>query len=83
LESHLLPPFLSWYETIKNVKFEKKTVQLSHGILVGRVGLEPTRYRYRQILSLLRLPIPPPPHGDNSTRFRGWVKELQYIVAEN
>jgi hypothetical protein len=25
------------------------------------VGLEPTRYRYRRILSPLRLPIPPPP----------------------
>ena len=29
---------------------------------VGRVGLEPTRCYHRQILSLLRLPIPPPPH---------------------
>ncbi len=25
------------------------------------VGLEPTRYRYRQILSLVRLPVPPQP----------------------
>ena len=30
--------------------------------LVPGVGLEPTRYYYRQILSLLRLPIPPPRH---------------------
>ena len=25
------------------------------------VGLEPTRYHYRQILSLVRLPVPPQP----------------------
>ncbi len=30
-------------------------------VVVGRVGLEPTRCCHRQILSLLRLPIPPPP----------------------
>jgi hypothetical protein len=29
--------------------------------LVGRVGVEPTQPLGRQILSLLRLPIPPPP----------------------
>ena len=29
--------------------------------LVGRVGVEPTQYLYRRILSPLRLPIPPPP----------------------
>lgn len=27
---------------------------------MGRVGLEPTRCYHRQILSLMRLPIPPP-----------------------
>ncbi len=30
---------------------------------VGRVGLEPTRCHHRRILSPLRLPVPPPPHG--------------------
>ena len=34
----------------------KKTARLAHGIQVGRVGLEPTRYLYRRILSPLRLP---------------------------
>ena len=29
-----------------------------HGILVPLTGLEPVRYRYRRILSPLRLPIP-------------------------
>jgi hypothetical protein len=29
--------------------------------LMGRVGIEPTQPLGRQILSLLRLPIPPPP----------------------
>lgn len=27
------------------------------------VGLEPTRYHYRQILSLVRLPVPPHPQN--------------------
>ena len=31
-----------------------------HGILVPLTGLEPVRYRYRGILSPLRLPVPPP-----------------------
>ena len=35
---------------------------------MGRVGVEPTRPHGRWILSPLRLPIPPPPHGDDSTR---------------
>ena len=29
-------------------------------LLVPRAGLEPARYRYRQILSLMRLPVSPP-----------------------
>jgi hypothetical protein len=32
-------------------------------LTVGRVGLEPTWCLHRRILSPLRLPIPPPPHG--------------------
>ena len=32
---------------------------------IGRVGIEPTRYLYRRILSPLRLPIPPPPLSEN------------------
>ncbi len=32
-------------------------------LLVGRVGLEPTRCHHRRILSPLRLPVPPPPRG--------------------
>ena len=52
-----------------------KTARMAHGIQVGREGLEPSRYRYRQILSLLRLPIPPPPRGHNFNRFESRVKE--------
>ena len=33
--------------------------------LIGRVGVEPTQYLYRRILSPLRLPIPPPPRVCN------------------
>ena len=36
------------------------------------VGLEPTRYHYRQILSLVRLPVPPHPQ----------VKPLAYIIIK-
>ena len=32
---------------------------------IGRVGIEPTQYLYRRILSPLRLPIPPPPLSEN------------------
>lgn len=32
-------------------------------IPVGREGVEPSRCHHRRILSPLRLPIPPPPHG--------------------
>ncbi len=42
---------------------------------VGRVGLEPTRCLHRQILSLLRLPIPPPPRRHDFTRFSRDFKE--------
>ena len=34
-----------------------------HGILVPLTGLEPVRYRYRGILSPLRLPVPPQRHN--------------------
>ena len=32
-------------------------------LVVGKMGLEPTRYCYREILSLLRLPVSPLPHS--------------------
>ena len=41
---------------------------------VGRVGVEPTRYLYRRILSPLRLPIPPSPRQNYSTRRGNSVK---------
>ena len=47
----------------------KKKTRWSPGFLfiyyIGRVGIEPTRYLYRRILSPLRLPIPPPPLSEN------------------
>lgn len=36
------------------------------------VGLEPTRYHYRQILSLVRLPVPPQPQ----------IKLLAYLIIK-
>ncbi len=49
---------ISWYYHKKQtpVSFETR-------VLVGRVGVEPTRYKYRRILSPLRLPIPPSPQA--------------------
>ncbi len=35
---------------------------------VARVGVEPTGYRYRRILSPLRLPVPPPSREVYSTQ---------------
>ena len=44
-------------------------------LVVDRVGVEPTRYCYRRILSPLRLPIPPPVRGVlNSTQTQVLVK---------
>ena len=37
---------------------KKRPNKMSNRLLVPPVGLEPTRYRYRGILSPLRLPIP-------------------------
>ncbi len=36
-------------------------------VAVGREGVEPSRCYQRQILSLLRLPIPPSPRRDQIT----------------
>jgi hypothetical protein len=36
------------------------------GKLVRWKGFEPSRYRYRQPLKLVRLPVPPPPHKTQS-----------------
>ena len=41
--------------------------------LVPGTGIEPVRYRYRRILSPVRLPIPPPGHqwslsGESNSR---------------
>lgn len=51
----------------KQNKYQKKNVPITetfffeNHILVGTMGLEPIQYHYWQILSLLRLPIPPRP----------------------
>ena len=49
--------------TVKGAE-NKKTVQnvLLFLNLVPGTGIEPVRYYYRKILSLVRLPIPPPGH---------------------
>ena len=39
-------------------------------IMVRKVGVEPTRYCYHQILSLERLPIPPLSHKGSPSRIR-------------
>ena len=38
--------------------------------MVRKVGVEPTRYCYHQILSLERLPIPPLSHNGSPSRIR-------------
>ena len=37
----------------------RRSIQLSYAHKVPEAGLEPARYRYRRILSPVRLPIPP------------------------
>jgi hypothetical protein len=49
--------------TKRPLEKKQKLLRLKEFCSVGRVGLEPTRYLYRRILSPLRLPIPPPPHA--------------------
>ena len=46
---------------IKETRSVQRAFQFEDLKLVGRVGIEPTRYLYRRILSPLRLPVPPPP----------------------
>ena len=45
--------------------------------LVGRVGVEPTQYFYRRILSPLRLPIPPSPRWTGFIVTDGWLASSQ------
>ena len=46
-------------------------------IMVPRVGVEPTRGRPRQILSLVRLPVPPPRHCLESSK---WINRSQWFM---
>ena len=48
---------------------------------VARVGVEPTWYCYRRILSPLRLPIPPPRLENYFTRSRSKVKSVTLMAT--
>lgn len=50
---------------------KKETLEIRVSF-VRLVGLEPTRYHYRQILSLVRLPVPPQPQ----------IKLLDYSIIK-
>ena len=48
--------------SINEAPFEKPYGISNGALLVPKMGLEPIRYRYQQILSLPRLPVPPRQH---------------------
>ena len=55
-------PRIYTYASIPQIRENKKNNSVFHGVainLVPVIGVEPIRYRYRGILSPVRLPIPP------------------------
>lgn len=63
----------------------KKTGEKLSGSILRLVGLEPTRYHYRQILSLVRLPVPPQPQMkllDYITIKHGGMQAVFFIFAD-
>jgi hypothetical protein len=53
---------ISILQTVSPKKVPQQSFVIAAGLAVPPTGIEPVRYRYRGILSPLRLPVPPRRH---------------------
>ena len=53
---------ISILQTVSPKKVPQQPQKIAAGLSVPPTGIEPVRYRYRGILSPLRLPVPPRRH---------------------